>query len=215
MICCMSATAHRARQREQRENTRSRILGATAEFLRTRPYRELSVESVMASSGLSRTAFYRHFDDVPDLVLRLLSEILEDLYHVGEQWAASAGQAFPAPALTGLRAIVGFFARHGPLLRAISEAAGTDERIEAGFSDLRQRFDDLTRRTLDRLQADGRIDVPDTAAMARALNLMNEAYLLEELGREPFAQPQLVLATLETVWLRVLAPPAQDPPSPV
>jgi hypothetical protein len=44
--------------------------------------------------------------------------------------------------------------------------------------------------------------VPDTRALALALNLMNEAYLLHEFGREPFGDPDVALATLETVWVR-------------
>ena len=79
----MSSPAQRARQREQRERTRRQILAAADQFLRERPYRELSVEVVMAQTGLTRTAFYRHFDDVTDLVLQLLEEIGHDLYAVG------------------------------------------------------------------------------------------------------------------------------------
>jgi hypothetical protein len=48
--------------------------------------------------------------------------------------------------------------------------------------------------------------------MARALNLMNEAYLLDEFGREPFGDPDLALATLKTAWLRVLGPDTQTEP---
>jgi hypothetical protein len=33
---------------------------------------------------------------------------------------------------------------------------------------------------------------------------MNEAYLLEEFGRPPIGDPEVALATLETIWLRVL-----------
>jgi TetR/AcrR family transcriptional regulator, ethionamide resistance regulator len=207
----MSSTTRRARQRERRANTRGKILAAAAASLRSRPYRELSVEAVMTGTGLTRTAFYRHFDDIPDVVLRLLAEVLEDLYRVGGQWAAAAGQAFPAPARVGLRGVVDFFSHHGPLLRAIAEAAATDERIEEGYQGLREAFIALTTQTLERLGADGQLEVPDHQAMARALNLLNESYLLEEFGREPFGDPELVLATLETVWLRVLAPPHREP----
>jgi len=33
---------------------------------------------------------------------------------------------------------------------------------------------------------------------------MNEAYLLQEFGREPFGDREVALATLELVWLRVV-----------
>ncbi len=82
MIPRVSSPARRARHREQRESTRREIIAAADRFLRERPYRELSVEVVMAETGLTRTAFYRHFDDVTDLLLRLLAELGSELYAI-------------------------------------------------------------------------------------------------------------------------------------
>ena len=79
MIDPMRSVEQRTRQRENRENTRREILAAADRFLRERPYRELSVEVVMAQTGLTRTAFYRHFDDLPALVLRLLADVGAEL----------------------------------------------------------------------------------------------------------------------------------------
>lgn len=207
MLAVVTFTARRERYREQRENTRRQILAAADTCLRERPYRELSVEVVMAGTGLTRTAFYRHFDDISDLVLQLIEEFLRDLYAVAERWSAEAGEAYPIPAQIGLHATVNFFAAQGPLVRAITEAAVADERIEHGHRRLRAPFIELTARTLDRLTEEGRLDVPDTRSMAEALNLMTEAYLLEQFGREPIGSPEEALATLETIWLRALAPP--------
>jgi len=206
----MRSTATRERYREQREKARQDILDAADSLLRERPYHELSVELVMTTAGLARTAFYRHFDDLPDLVLRLLEGVLRDLYAIAEGWGAEAGPAFPAPAEAALPAIVEFFRREGRLLRGFQEAAMADDAIEAGRRRLREPFIALTTQTLDRLVAEGHVDVPDTRAVARALNLMTEAYLLEEFGREPAGDPHAALAALETVWLRTLAPRGAD-----
>ncbi len=202
----MSSPTQRARHREHRETTRRDILAAADRFLRTRPYRELSVEVVMAETGLTRTAFYRHFDDVTDLVLRLLAELAGELYAIAERWGEKAGASYPEPALEGLRAIVDFFARNGPLVRAIAEAATTDERIEGAYRGGVERFIEITTATLERLVQEGQLEVPDTRAVARALNLMNEAYLLDEFGRGA-GNPDVALATLEAIWLRTVAPP--------
>jgi hypothetical protein len=40
------------------------------------------------------------------------------------------------------------------------------------------------------------------------LNLMNQAYLLDAFGREPRVDPEVALATLETIWVRVAGPGA-------
>jgi TetR/AcrR family transcriptional regulator, ethionamide resistance regulator len=204
----MSSAAQRTRHREQRESTRREILAATDRFLRESPYRDLTVDVVMAQTGLTRTAFYRHFDDTTDLVLRLFADVGQELVEVGRQWSQEAGANFPAPAHAGLVGIVDFFVANGPLVRAIAEAAATDERIERAYRGSLEAFIVITARTLDRLVQTGALEVPDTVALARALTLMNEAYLLAEFGHEPPGDREVAIATLETVWLRVAGPPA-------
>ena len=201
----VNTAAQRARQREQRQGTRREILAAADRFLRERPFRELSVEVVMAETGLTRTAFYRHFDDVTELVLRLLDELGSEVYPIAQRWGENAGSDYPKPALEGLQAIVDFFARNGPLIRAIAEAAVTDEQIERAYRGALEGFVEITTVTLDRLVQLGQLDVPDTRAMARALNLMNQAYLLDEFGGGT-GDPRLALETLTTIWLRALGP---------
>jgi TetR/AcrR family transcriptional regulator, ethionamide resistance regulator len=201
----VNTAAQRARQREQRQGTRREILAAADRFLRERPFRDLSVEVVMADTGLTRTAFYRHFDDVTDLVLRLLDELRSELLPVVERWGAKAGSEYPKPAVEAIQEIVDFFARNGPLIRAIAQAAVTDEQIERAYRGGLQAFIEITTATLDRLVRLDQLDVPDTRALARALNLMNEAYLLDEFG-DGNGDPQVALKTLTTVWLRALGP---------
>jgi TetR/AcrR family transcriptional regulator, ethionamide resistance regulator len=204
----VSASVQRSRRREQRENTRREILAAADRFLRERPYRELSLDVVMEQTGLTRTAFYRHFDDVTDLVLRLLEDVGRELYAIAERWLEGAADDFPAAAHEGLRGIVGFFERHGPLVQAISEATVTDERIEEVYRGYIEFFIEMTARGLDELAAAGKLEVRDTRQLARALSMMNEHYLLDQFGRVPGGDPDVALATLESVWLRVVAPRA-------
>ena len=209
MIAGVSSAGQRARSREQRENTRREILAAADRFLRESPYRDLSVEVVMAQTDLTRTAFYRHFDDTTDLVLRLLAETGQDLYSVAEAWGkVAADAADPAAAHEGLARVVDFFVKQGPLVRAIAEAAATDEQIEQAYRGALEGFMDMTRQVLDKRVEAGLLRVPDTQALARALNLMNQAYLLDAFGREPQVDPEVALATLETIWFRVAGPGA-------
>jgi AcrR family transcriptional regulator len=206
MIAAVSSQAQRTRHREQRETTRREILAAADRFLRERPYRELSVDVVMAQTGLTRTAFYRHFDDITELVLRLFADVNDELYAVAERWAASAGVTYPAPGREGLAAVVDFYVRHGPLLQAIAEAAATDEPIERAFHGSTDAFIELTAEALERMVREGLLQVPYPRALARAMTLMNQAYLLAEFGREPYGDPEVALATLQTVWLRLASP---------
>jgi AcrR family transcriptional regulator len=202
----MSYSAQRSRQREQRETTRQAIMTAAENLLRERPYRELSVDAVMTQTGLSRTAFYRHFDDIPSLVLRLLADVGQELYDVAERWRVRALEDLPGSAHEALTSIVEFMLAHGRLIRAVADAAAADELLEAGYRRFRDLFSDVIADGLEALAARQKLDIPDNRAMARALNLMNETFLLDTFGREPLGDPNVALATLETIWLRVLAP---------
>jgi AcrR family transcriptional regulator len=202
----MSSGVQRTRRREQREQTRRTILDTADRLLREHPYRELSVDLVMAQTGLTRTAFYRHFDDVPDLVLRLLADVGLELWTVAERWRddALAGD-FTAAAKTGLNGVVDFMVAHGRLVQAVAHGAATDELIERGYRQFMAVFADMIGDILEQLAAAGRLEVRDPRALARALNLLNEAFLLDQFGQEPLADPEIALATLETIWLRVIA----------
>jgi len=202
----VSYSGQRSRQREQRENTRQAIIEATGTLLREQPYRELSVDLVMAQTGLTRTAFYRHFDDIPSLVLQLLADVGRELYEVGERWRAELPEDLPGSAHRGLEAIVEFMLRHGRLVRAVADGAASDERLESGYRQFRDAFGELIIDGLEALVARRRLEIPDVRGMARALNLMNEAFLLDTFGKKPLGDPNVALATLETIWLRVLAP---------
>jgi AcrR family transcriptional regulator len=201
-----SSTTERAGQREQREKTREEILAAADRFLRVRSFRELSVEVVMAEAGHTRTAFYRHFDSITDLMVRLLADLGRNFYGIGERWRARAGYDYPIGALEGLTEIVDFFVVQGPIIQAIVDASRTDEQIEQGYRMFFEAFVDMTTEALDRLVELGQLEAPDTPALARALNLMSESYLLHEFGRPPFGDRDVVLATLHAVWLRVIVP---------
>lgn len=160
----------------------------------------------MAQTGLSRTAFYRHFDDVPGLVLRLLEDVGRELYVIAAHWRQIAVMDFAAGAREGLAGIVDFFVEHGRLVRAVSEASATDAAIEQGYRGFLAAFTEIIEQGLDELVTAGQLKVPNTHTLASSLNLMNEAFLLEEFGREPLGDRDLALATLETVWLRVIVP---------
>lgn len=195
----MSTAAHRARLRERRGEVRAQIIAAANGVLRRRPYRDLTVEEVMAATGLSRTVFYRHFDDLADLVLSVLSEEGGALYRLEQPLAASALDK-PDGIREALAGAVRAFADHGPLVRAMAEAASHDERIERAHNALRASFTELTEAYISDLQARGMTPVVDARQTAEALNLMNESYLIEMYGRQPLVDPEIALDTLTHIW---------------
>ncbi|MEA2293888.1 MAG: hypothetical protein QOE86_1527 [Solirubrobacteraceae bacterium] len=189
-----AASARRAATRTRRAEARERILAAAERLLRERPYRELSVEEVMAEAGLSRTVFYRHFDGLPELVLSRLDAIGAGLFAELEVGPA------PGRVRAILEAAVDAFAVHGRFLRAVDEAASHDVEIETAYRAFVGGFTQVMAGQIQQGMDDGRIGPGNAYELARALNLMNREYLLDTLGRDPAFDRALALETLSHVW---------------
>jgi AcrR family transcriptional regulator len=194
----------RARERLTRRESRGRIVAAATELVRTRAYGELSVDAVMRRAGLGRTIFYRHFDDLGDLLMRASREAVEQLLAAQQ----GLGQVRPDTDPDGLRRVFGeaveVYRRHGPLLRAVREAAAADEDLRRGYEAMRARFDEFAERSLRDVEDLASTPAADLRETARALNLMGESYLLDVFGREPRVPAATALQTLTEIWDAVI-----------
>jgi outer membrane protein TolC len=104
-----------------------------------------------------------------------------------------------------IEAAVDVHVRHGPLLRAIAEAAATgDEQIAAGRQAMFERFDVLVEDVLRATSWGRDRSDAETAETARALNLLNVNYLLDAFGREPRVESETAVRTLTEIWAALL-----------
>jgi TetR/AcrR family transcriptional regulator, ethionamide resistance regulator len=190
-------SARTTQTRRARHESRAQIVAAAAELVRERSFAELTVGAVMDAAGIGRTLFYRYFDDLGDLLARASAEAIEELY--ATELELKVVRADPAETIrAAIRAAVTVYHRHGPLLRALSEAAHTDPRIAAGQRAFLRRFDELIALRLRELGSDPTEDVEETA---RALNLLNVNYLLDRFGHGPRVSPGVAAETLTGIWL--------------
>jgi AcrR family transcriptional regulator len=206
----MSMTVRRREQRDRRSQVREQIVAAATEALRGAPYRELTIDEVMRTTGLSRTLFYRHFDDLADLLIQVTTDAWTELYEANrklEQTGLDDAALIPV----ALEPSVRTFERHGPLLRALSEAAGHDERIERAHDGMRRRYVALLERYLRRLRAHGATAIADPAETALALILLNERYLTVTFGVTARTTPEAALRTLTEIWTATIAQPEGSP----
>jgi AcrR family transcriptional regulator len=191
----MPDAARRSAHRLQRGETRARIVAAAEEELRTRPLRDVSVEEVMERAGLTRTLFYRHFDDLFDLVLSVARPAFDDLFAVDE--AVLRSQADDGDRLrAAIAPAVALFAEHGPLIRAVAEASVFDVAVEEIYQGALDRFAALTERFLEQVGA----LVADRAQTARALTFLNVGYLLDSFGSAPRVSPEVATTTILELW---------------
>jgi AcrR family transcriptional regulator len=196
----MARLMARTSVRQTRQESRERIVRAAELLVRKRSYSELTVDEVMSEAGLGRTIFYRHFDDLGDLLMRCSRAAIEELFEAQSSLVA----ARPGDIRGALRAAADVYQRSGPLLRCVAEAAAVDERIAEGYAAMRERFDAFAEQSLHAVLGDG--GHADLAETARALNLMNETYLTDAFGREPRVSPEVAVRTLAEIWDAVIRP---------
>src|SRR3954454_16128269 len=84
-----SASGHRRRPRHDPKDTEREILDAAERLMRERPFREVTVDEVMRHTGLKRPAFYAHFRDRQDLVLRITQLIGAELFEMTDRRLAA------------------------------------------------------------------------------------------------------------------------------
>src|SRR5262249_42372577 len=128
-ILCDTVSS-RVSQRVPKAEARQRIVAATSALLRDRPFRELTVEAVMAEAGLARTVFYRHFESLADVVLSLLDEAVADAEAVA--YSAEHPEA-PEVLYAMLERGVDLWVEHGHLLAAVQEASHHDPAVAAAY----------------------------------------------------------------------------------
>ena len=196
------------RRRRTPEAAEREIVDAAEALLREKPFRELTVDDLMRRTGLSRPSFYVYFRDRHDLVLKVVEHIGGQLFAMSERLYEGTGDG-PALIREAIDGVVGVFADHGPVLRALADAAAEDPRVEAAYTALMQRFVDATARHIDEEIAAGRILPLDSGQTAVALTWMMERYLQLRLGRTPDAAVEPIAGALATIWSRVLYGAAQ------
>ena len=201
------------RRRRRPEEAERAILAAARAFLEERPFREMTVEEVMARTGLSRPAFYAYFRDRYELVTRLLEGIGGLLFAADWRWLSgdARGEREAGELLVdALRGGFETFAQYGPMLRAIADAAVQDPRVEEAYRyGLIER---LTQAVAGRVARDVASGVSpanlDPEETARALVLMTERYLIDAFGnpKDPPSPERTgaILGALERVWVRTL-----------
>ena len=203
MVSVGGVEAGGRRRRRTPEVAEAEIVAAAEALLRERPFRELTVDEVMRRTDLSRPSFYVYFRDRHHLILRVVEHLGNELRTMSGRWLTGSGDG-PAQARVAMEGIVDVFAEHGPVLRALADAAADDPEVERVYGGLVQSFVDATRKHIDAEIAAERVEPLDAGETARALVWMMERYLNLSLGRGPLTPAESVADTLATIWTRVL-----------
>jgi AcrR family transcriptional regulator len=187
----------------QSESRRAEILNAAFTFLWSRPFREMTVNRLMVQTSVSRASFYNYFADTHELMESLLTILESDILAGVNPWLADEGD--PVALLhESLAAEVQICYRCGPFLKAVTDAAGEDARVEAGWYGLLARFDDTVSERIVADQKLGLIDSFDPRPVATALNQIDASMYVRTFGQRPRGQPAPVLEAISRLWISSL-----------
>jgi len=185
------------------ERTRAAILDAALEFIWSHPFRDMTVNSLMTSTGLSRSAFYQYFEDLHDLMETLLDMLRAEVFAATGAWFTGVGN--PIDLLNeSLAGLVDVCYRLGPILRAADHAATTDDRFEKAWNQFVKQFDDAVTARIQADQAQGLIPNFEARPVAIALNRLDAYTLIEAFGQRPRSKPEPVRDALVRIWISTL-----------
>jgi AcrR family transcriptional regulator len=157
----------------------------------------------MASTDLSRSAFYQYFDDIHKVMESLLQMLAEEIFTSSNIWLDGVGD--PVALLNEtFEGLTQTCYRHGPFLRAVSDAATTDERFEKDWVQFLGAFDDAGISRIEADQAQGLIGAFDVRPVAFSLNRLNAYTFIDAFGQRPRSKPKPIQDALARIWISTL-----------
>ena len=197
------------RVRRKPEVAEREILDAAEGLLKEVQFRDLTVDEVMAKTGMQRSNFYTYFADRNELVMRLVDRIAGGMFASTATWVEGEGEDRRAALRQALWSVVRIWSEHAAVLGAMNEAAYHDEVAQRYFrGGIVQDYIDAVAAQLRREKRAGLTQVRSPAETALALITLNVNYMSERL-RGDGARPENIAAVLEEIWLAVIYPQAR------
>ena len=178
-------------------------MDSAVRLLWKRPFRDLTVGELMAGTSLSRPAFYQYFANLHELLESLFGDFEILLHDMADPWINGKGEPIAALRKSFGR-IVQICVEHGPILRAVSEAAPFDRRLERVWTTYLRRWDEAIEGRIKAQQREGLIPRMNARRIAHALNALDVALMIAEFGRRPQGDLRAALDTLHRVWVGTL-----------
>jgi AcrR family transcriptional regulator len=202
-----SKTTTRPLQRRPKHNpqdSEQEILRAAEQLIRERPLREITVATIMSRTGLKRPAFWTHFRDLNEVIIRIAERIGQELVGAGEQWL-DGSSASEQDLIGGLERATRVYAEHGAVLRALADAVPSNAQAEQAYVGIVERLATAVAARIETEQAAGSIPGHlDPAETGWALIWLNERYLYHAMARQPRPDVDAMVRTLSQIWLATL-----------
>lgn len=184
-------------RREARDAAHQKILDAARTTLDEGGYEALTIDRVMTRAGLSRTIFYRHFNDRGGLLIELWRQCVTALTEVG--WLIGDADA---DLRTSMRANIDVVAAQAAVFIAVCDEATSDPDVREAYDASFQTF----ARVIEEQIRSRFPHVRDAGGTAEALVAMNERLWYQRFrsSTAPEVVDDTYRLTLD-IWERVLS----------
>ena len=161
---------------DKRAAIEAAVLRATEDLLTEgASFAELNIERIATRAGISRTAFYFYFRDKRELLMRLTSDVNQQLMAVASTWWSGDGEI-----RTALAGIAALYREHAALFRATVEVSTYDEEVARFWRGLVGMFVDATEERIRAEQQAGRALPGDARSLAFSLIWMTERSMYQQ-----------------------------------
>jgi len=181
---------------------RNTIVCAAERLLAETDFSSLTVDAVMKSAGMTRSAFYHYFSGLDDLALGLLERFEQEIRNSLTPWQDPSSWSDAGSAtISYLQAMFEVIDRHRTGVNAVAQAASANPVVyEAWQRRVLDYFFEQTALFIRHQVAAGHSRVSDPERTARALTLMNHASLADNFARTDPDTPAQLSATLGAIW---------------
>ena len=191
--------------RLRRMKVEQQIADATMALLAEgRAFADLSVGEIATRAGIARSAFYNHYADKRELIIRLAERHSK---RVAEHMAAFTIGDLIAPkeqVTAMLRVTASAYTSEPHLARALFEAASYDDVVRSWWDRHVDGIVAVGRSQLEFEQRRGRLPGSDVGAAAFAIHWMIHETFNQELVQHQRLDPEVVIETVAALILRVI-----------
>lgn len=205
----MTTIAHGRRTTSARkgDTNQQAILDTAERLLQTTSLRDISIADLASGAGISRSSFYFYFRSKDEVLLALVDRIIAELGIAVVAMGAAIAED-PVGHLTGgIEATARVWREHGPVVRAMTEAANDDEHVRDVWHHTVRRFIDVNAAMIEAERVRGAAPTGGASAaeIATALVWMNErAFHVASLGADGALPDDRIVAVLTEVWHRAI-----------
>ena len=165
----------RMTQEQRKQATRFKLLTSATQIFAERGYAGASIEQISDAAGLSRGAFYAHFEDKNSLFLAVLDDMVDQIQQFASDIGPQSGPAALLGALTGAnvghsRVDPAWFQLYSEFRSHALRDPATRARLANHYRRLRDVIATLITAQFETLGLEPPMDTADLAALILAID---------------------------------------------